>query len=219
MVDPSKMTIFWYETQDLSGDPKGEYVVRVNPEKYSQTHAVSYDQGGAIGANNTAVKFERSPPATMQFELLFDGTGVIANSPTDVAAEIDAFQAAVYAYDGVIHSPRYLRIYWGALSFGARLTEMTVNYTMFRGNGSLLRARADVTFINYVDPETIELEKDANSPDLTRQVRVRAGDTLPLLTYRAYGDTRYYLEVARCNNLADFRHLTPGMVLAFPPLS
>lgn len=219
MAAATKMTIVGYEKGDFSGPQKGPYVVCVNPEKYTQSYTVSYDKSGPAGSSNTSVKFDRSRPATMKFELLFDGTGVVENGRPDVAADIAAFQNVVYAFDGEIHSPTYLKITWGTMSFGARLTEMTVNYTLFRGDGAPLRARADVAFVNYVDAATIKKKEGRKSPDLTRQVQVRAGDTLPLLTYRTYGDKRFYLEVARHNKLTDFRHLPPGLVLTFPPLS
>jgi nucleoid-associated protein YgaU len=47
---------------------------------------------------------------------------------------------------------------------------------------------------------------------------VKEGDTLPALTREIYGDYRYYLEVARVNQLDDFRSLEPGTRLFFPPL-
>jgi nucleoid-associated protein YgaU len=46
-------------------------------------------------------------------------------------------------------------------------------------------------------------------------VTVEAGDTLPLLCYRVYGDSRYYLAVAAHNRLDDFRGLQPGTLLCF----
>jgi hypothetical protein len=42
---------------------------------------------------------------------------------------------------------------------------------------------------------------------------------LPLMCYRIYGDSKYYIEVARFNNLNDFRNLNEGMQLKFPPLA
>ena len=44
------------------------------------------------------------------------------------------------------------------------------------------------------------------------------GVLLPLLTREIYGTEAYYLRVAQVNNLDDFRNLTPGQVLFFPPL-
>jgi len=62
------------------------------------------------------------------------------------------------------------------------------------------------------------LAAQRSSPDLTHVVEVKEGDTLPLLCYRVYKDCSYYPQVAKANNLTDFRHLKPGTKLSFPPL-
>lgn len=218
MATPVKLVIVSYAKPDFSSKV-GQFTVQVNPEKYTQTYRIDYDETGAPGSMNTALKFTRQPPAEMKFELLFDATGAIDDSPADLAAQISAFQTVVYDYDGSIHEPRYLKLYWGKMSFGARLTSLSINYTLFAPNGAPLRARADVAFANYVDPATIKKLEDKQSPDITHRVVVRAGDTLPLLSYRIYGDTCHTLDLARVNNLVDFRRLRPGSVLTFPPLA
>jgi nucleoid-associated protein YgaU len=48
---------------------------------------------------------------------------------------------------------------------------------------------------------------------------VRAGDTLPLLCYQVYEDPSYYLQVAKANNLSNFRKLEQGTELFFPPIA
>ncbi|MGR9053652.1 MAG: LysM peptidoglycan-binding domain-containing protein, partial [Gammaproteobacteria bacterium] len=57
-----------------------------------------------------------------------------------------------------------------------------------------------------------------SSPDLTHARMVLAGDTLPLMTERIYGTSKYYLRIAQINGLDDFRNLKPGSMLVFPPL-
>ena len=56
-----------------------------------------------------------------------------------------------------------------------------------------------------------------NRPDLTHIRVVKEGDTLPSMANDIYGDFSYYLEVAKANNLQDFRNLIPGQKLYFPP--
>jgi len=57
------------------------------------------------------------------------------------------------------------------------------------------------------------------SPPIDRMVTVVAGDTLPALCKQIYGDSRFYVQVAKYNKLNKFRSLTPGTQLLFPPLS
>ena len=217
MPSPAKMVIFAYTQPDFT-DKVGQYEVQVNPEKYSQTYSIIYDREGAPGSMNTALKFSRMPPAELKFELLFDSTGVIDTTTTDLTATLAEFQKIVYSYDGSIHEPRYLRISWGTLAFGARLTALSLNYTLFSPEGHPLRARADVTFANYESPAVISKQEDRRSPDVTHLVTVGAEDRLPLLSNRIYGDVRWYFAVARHNHLVSFRRLVPGRELTFPRL-
>lgn len=217
MANPTKMVIVSYAKPDFTSKA-GQYTVQVNPEKYTQTYQIVYDTTAAQGSMNTALKFSRMPPAELKFELLFDATGAIDGSPADLASSISSFQDVVYNYDGSIHEPRYLKLYWGKMSFGARLTSMTFNYTLFAPNGAPLRARADVSFSNYQNPRAIKQAEDDQSPDITHRVTTKAGDTLPLLSYQIYGDTRYYIKLAEVNRLVDFRNLAAGQTLTFPPL-
>ncbi len=217
MAFPTKMVIVSYTKSDFTGKA-GQYTVLVNPEKYTQTLEVTYESNGAPGSKNSTLKFSKMPPADLKFELLFDATGAIDGSPTDLAAEIASFQKVVYDYDGTIHEPRYLMLYWGKMKFGARLTSLSYSYTLFAPNGAPLRAKADISFKNYENPATIAKEEDNESPDITHRIIVTAGDTLPGLCYRVYNDTRYTIDVARQNGLVDFRHLRSGQTLTFPPL-
>lgn len=217
MPVPTKMTVKSFKNPDFSGSV-GEYDVRINPEKYSQTYEIKYNATPAVGAMNASLQFDHMPPKKMQFELVFDATGAIPNSATDLATEIKNFQSVVYDYSGTIHEPYYLKIYWGSMYFGARLTAMTVNYTLFRPDGAPLRARVNVTFTEYIDPATLAKQEGRQSPDMTHVVTVKAGDNLPLLSYEIYGDVRHYLQVAQANGLNHFRELKPGDRLVFPPL-
>ena len=49
-------------------------------------------------------------------------------------------------------------------------------------------------------------------------VTVNAGDRIDLLCQRIYGDAGYYPQVARVNNITNFRELEPGTTLHFPPV-
>ena len=109
-------------------------------------------------------------------------------------------------------------VLWGSQIFVGRLTSMKVDATLFKASGEPLRAKLDLEFKSYVSSEEEALRANRSSPDMSHLVEVRAGDTLPLLCYRIYRDSSYYLEVARYNNLTDFRDLEPGRKLHFPPL-
>jgi len=195
------------------------YKVMINPETYTQNYAVEYSKRQASGRSDTSIKYDKSLPQDLSFDLIFDGTGVVDPKRTGLASEIKKFKDIVYTYNGSIHKPNYLKLIWGNNTiFRCHLTSMSINYKLFRPNGSPLRAEVKVSFKNYEDPDAIASQEKKQSPDMTHVVTIVAGDTLPALTYKVYGDSSSYLKVARFNELENFRNLKPGTQLTFPPL-
>jgi nucleoid-associated protein YgaU len=96
---------------------------------------------------------------------------------------------------------------------------MSTNYTLFMPDGTPIRAKMAVTFKSYASEAQLAKGAYKQSPDVTHLVTVQAGDTLPLLCHRIYGDSRYYAKVAAFNGLSNFRGVPPGTQLLFPPLS
>ena len=204
----------------------GSFQVWINPEKYTHQYHVCYNDRQAQGSPGGSPDFNRIPSDRVSFELVFDGTGVVpgptpglpAFAADGVASQVDAFKALVFSYYGKIHSPRFLQLVWGKLLFRCRLLELSVSYTLFKPDGTPLRARADATFLGYTDEVALARMARKSSPDLTHVRTVREGDTLPLLCWEVYGSSAWYARVARVNGLAGFRDLAVGTQLVFPPL-
>jgi nucleoid-associated protein YgaU len=98
------------------------------------------------------------------------------------------------------------------------LESLNVSYTLFKADGTPLRAKLALKFLGFTSEARIAREENKSSPDLTHLVTVVAGDTLPALCHRIYGSSVYYLKVASVNELVDFRQLRPGQRLQFPRL-
>ncbi|MFZ6010891.1 MAG: CIS tube protein [Bacteroidota bacterium] len=197
----------------------GAYRALINPDKYSQRYEIKFDDEQGIGTSNATLKYKRTTPPGLDFELIFDGTGVLSTSRTDVLSDINNFKKVVYTYNGDIHKPNYIKLIWGkGLSFQCQLTSLSFNYTLFKTDGSPLRARATASFKEYQNPNQVAAHADDESPDMTHEHVVIAGDTLPGLTQKMYGSSTHYLQVASYNKLENFRQLVPGTKLLFPPL-
>jgi len=89
---------------------------------------------------------------------------------------------------------------------------------MFQPSGVPLRAVITAGFADSSDDTTRVALEQNQSPDLTHVRLVKAGDNLPSLCYKIYGDSSYYLDVARVNRIDQFRKLEPGTKIFFPPL-
>ena len=195
-----------------------KFEVMLNPSSYSHQFVISYDEKTAFGKAAPTVRFSGTDGEQVGFDLVLDGTGVVEGATTDVKTQISNLRGVVYDYDGNNHEPNVVKVLWGSLIFFGRLKSMSVEYTMFEPGGSPLRAKVKLSFFGFMSEKEESLRANRSSPDLSHSIVVREGDTLPLLCYRVYRNAAYYPEVARYNNLTDFRNLQPGTRISLPPL-
>lgn len=63
---------------------------------------------------------------------MIDCTGVVDSTRTDLTQEINQLKKTVYDYNGNIHRPNYVILYWGqGLSFKGVLQTFDTTYTFF----------------------------------------------------------------------------------------
>jgi hypothetical protein len=194
----------------------------INPETYTLAYKLKFSQGGqGQGTSGKQLKYEYTEPADLSFEFLFDNTGIIDGEPRDsIADDLKHFKEVLVDYKGDSHEPRHFKLVWGENSiFKGRVTEVDITYKLFNADGTPIRATAKVTFKSSIEEEKRAAKEDKQSPDLTQTVMVKAGDTLPQLCYKIYGDPRYYLQVADRNTISNFRTLSPGDRIVFPPIA
>jgi hypothetical protein len=194
----------------------------INPETYTLSYKLKFSNSGqGHGTSGKQLKYEYTEPADMTFEFLFDNTGIIDNEPRDsIADDLKHFREVLIDYKGDSHEPRHFKLVWGENSiFKGRVTAVDITHKLFNSNGTPIRAVAKVTFKSSIEEEKRAAKEDKQSPDLTHARRVKLGDTLPQLCFTIYGDPSYYLQVAAANGLENFRRLTPGTELLFPPVA
>lgn len=239
-----KLQIKVLENGQPTTNPDLIYDALVNPESYTINHLVEYNpEPPPAGTTGKEQQFVRSLPPTLQFDFLFDSTGVVpkpltgiagalSNVPIagavagalsntkkyDILADIDKFKHIVYEYDGENHSPRKVQLIWGTLLFEGVLSSLNFNFKLFQPDGTPIRVVATAAFNGTIEDDLRVARESSSSPDLTHIRKVKAGDTLPLMTFRIYGNSSYYLEVARANKLTNFRDLQVGDEIFFPPL-
>ena len=200
-----------------------------NPESFSRKFEIVYGNSQGINSSDKSANFSRNAPAELNLKLILDGTGVnelemlvlplgLSNTKK-VSERVEEFLKLTFYMNSSTHEPNYLKVLWGDLSFSCRLSSVNINYTNFDRSGHALRAELDLQLISDEDVKKRLAKENKQSPDVTHSRTVMAGDTLPLLTNQIYGSSAHYLKVAQFNQLDDFRNLTPGQQLYFPPLS
>jgi len=201
----------------------GEFTTLLNPEKYVFKYTVEYTEAQGQGTSATQPKFVRSLPQDLELDFLFDRTGVIKGKDDatgdGIIGDIEKFKKIVFDYNGDEHKPNYLMIGWGTLLFKGTLVEMSIEFKLFGSDGTPLRAIVKAKFKGSVEDDLRVARENNNSPDLTHIRIVKEGDTLPLMTNRIYGDSKYYLQVAAINNISNFRKIKAGQKIFFPPIN
>ncbi|GFO54793.1 hypothetical protein GMSM_18000 [Geomonas sp. Red276] len=202
-----------------TNDAKDKFEALINPESYTLEYKVKTADGQGQGTSGAQVKFEYTLPEELTFEFLFDNTGIIDGkaNPDGVSDDVKHFKDMLTGYQGSSHEPYHLKLVWGDLIFKGRAIELSITHKLFNPDGKPIRTVARAKFKKSVEEKKRAQKEKNRSADLTHIRKVKKGDNLPLMCFRIYGDAKYYLAVARVNGLDDFRELTPGMDLAFPP--
>lgn len=200
----------------FSGSP---YILMMNPDKVKRQRTIDYSDTQSPGSSAPSQKYTRTPIDKLNFDIVIDCTGVVDGKRTDMAQEIAALEKIIFIYNGDIHRPNFVKVQWGkSLIFKGVLSSFDISYTLFRPDGSPVRAKLSLGFTEYTDPETVQLEDNDHSPDVSHLVTVVEGVTLPQLCQNIWNDEKYYIQVARYNGLNKFRNLKGVEKLIFPPI-
>jgi hypothetical protein len=226
-----KMRMDGFGSPDFFSGYLGTFFVQINPESFVRNYTISYREEIAAGKEGTQSQYNYTQPQVMDIEFLLDATGVVpsngipapsdlvsAVAPLEMMAKIALLKRVVYNYVGDAHEPPFVKLTWALETFRCRLQSLNITYKLFKPDGTPLRALIKCSFKEYIPDNENAAVTLATSPDLTHIRIAKQGDSLPLMCYTIYGDESLYLEVARVNNLTNFRKLEDGQRIFFPPI-
>ncbi len=216
-LEPMQISGFSDENyQNSIGTP---YEVMINPETVKLQRSIDYNEQQPPDSSSTAQKYKHTSSDKLSFDIVIDCTGIVDSKRTNMAQEMTALENIVFVYQGKIHRPNYVQIIWGKNTmFQGVLNTMDTSYTLFRPDGSPLRAKVSLTFSQYLSPALISKKDADESPDLTHLVTVTDGLTLPQMCMQVWNNENYYIQVAKFNGLNKFRDLKGVSTMAFPPI-
>ncbi|HET9429750.1 MAG TPA: hypothetical protein VFO70_01180, partial [Chitinophagaceae bacterium] len=173
-----KLIIYSFEDRNFSDSKTAieaaerKFTAPVNPESFTKNLKIDLDIRRGHGNNGTDIRFKSTVPEELRLEFILDGTGTIQGYPEeyikkkkpdtigetdpDPATEImpvhdqlKLFLDCVYNFKGEIHRPRFLMVIWGSeIKFRCVLSNLDVNYTLFKPDGSPLRVKLTANFLN-----------------------------------------------------------------------
>jgi hypothetical protein len=210
-----------FKTQD-----GGDFTVWLNPESYKRTLKIESTDQQALGGTGSTPLFKKVGQETIGLKLIFDTTGLVSSPlgnetmPEDgVVALIEPLIDKIAKVPAKRTRPNFVQLSWAQLQAKCVLESMSVDYKLFRPDGTPIRAVCDLSFKSFASALTLSRTAKLESKQVEKVVTVVEGDTLPGICYDIYGDSSMYLSVARYNNLTGFRKLAPGSQLRLPPRS
>ena len=230
--DGSKLTFVRINSK---GETKGDLVsVDYNPKELAFSKKVNFADIAIPGLDAPIIQFVRGDAETTSVSLLFDtskkGMGAGAES---VADRMKALYSLV-KIDGDLHSPSLVRMTWGDQNIGtlrngeqdtapsnvfdAVVLNVDRKFVLFTASGIPVRGTLTMALREYC---TVSDQIDAinlRSADHTRIYTVLAGDNLPGIANKKYGNPSFWRMIAQHNNIRHVRYLQPGLELELPPV-
>jgi len=184
-----------------------------NPATLKVKRSVSWTPQESPGENAPSLTWDRGKSSTLGFELILD--------TTDTGADVTDYTNALLALTVVDSSkkrPPWVRLGWGRLSsFKSVVEDVTLTFTYFAGNGTPLRAKAELALKQFMDETRPPLQNPTSGTrKRDRLHEVKPGETLDRIAYQAYGDSTAWRVIADRNRIMDPFRLPAGMRLVLP---
>ncbi|MGI8802030.1 MAG: LysM peptidoglycan-binding domain-containing protein [Solirubrobacteraceae bacterium] len=196
-----------------------------NPSEYAITKSNDWTMRPIVGASLPPPQFSGGHPRELNLDLLFH-----ADPDGDVTAATDALfgmmevDARLSGGNRNQARPPTITFGWGTYrSFTAVCSQLSVQFTLFRPDGTPTRAQAQMSLIQVAkDPKAPNSAPAAPQNPTTRATDhlaahvVRDGDSLASIAYEHYGDPTRWRKIAETNGIDDPLRIRRGATLSIP---
>lgn len=197
--------------------------VLFNPNEYTFSKKNTWTKTEVIGKNVPQLEFGGGDSMSLKMQLFFDTytTGKDVRETTNRIWKLMNISEKLTDMTNAKGRPPMVEFQWGKTwSFKAVITNISQKFTLFRYDGTPVRATVDVTFLQAKEEGHYPGQNPTTkgSPGYKRRV-VKEGDSIDWIAYEEYGDSAMWRFIADTNNLGDPHRLRPGQVLAIAPMS
>ena len=199
-----------------------------NPSEYTFAKRNNWSKSDVMSGNVPQLEFTGGDSMTLTMQLFFDTytTGKDVRDTTNRIWKLMNINESLTNVSGGSGRPPMVEFRWGASSspspswsFAAVITSISQRFTLFRYDGTPVRATLDVSFMQAKEegrypgqnPTTVGL------PGYRRRV-VKEGETIDWIAHEEYGDSAQWRFIAATNDLDEPHRLRPGRMLAIAPL-
>jgi hypothetical protein len=200
-----------------------------NPKEYTIQKQNQWKVDPVVGTALPTAQFGGGQPRKLSLDLLFDSTDSQSLDVTDVTQQLFKameVQASLGSGTGKNSGrPPMITFIWGkTVSFKAVADSLSVQYTLFRSDGTPVRAQAKISLIQADKAMDKSSQKGSAKPqNPTTRARpgigshtVQDGDSIQSIAYLHYRDPTRWRAIATENGIDDPLHLKRGTVLSIP---
>ncbi len=210
-----------YEVTE-SGDEKSggiSVACMFNPFEYTVTKTNTYKEERSNRSDVPGFEFEKAGPQALKLSLVFDTfeEGEDVSRETNKLWKLMESKTRQEGNRNRKVPPPEVAFEWGVFRFVAVITTMMQKFSLFKPDGTPVRANVQVTFTQHKDLEDYPNQNPTSGGgDIQRVWRIIAGDRLDTIAYAVYGDATKWRQIATYNGIVNPLKLRAGQQLIIP---
>ena len=191
------------------------------PKEYTITKQNNWQKGEAKGKGVPQLEFRGGGSSSLTMELFFDSyeKGDDVRVFTNRIWELMAIDAALQDETTSKGRPPLCQFQWGpVISFKAVVTNINQKFTMFKSDGTPVRATLTVTFQEAAESGKYPFQNPTTSSKPGYKIRVvKEGESLDWIAFEEYGNPNLWRHIAETNQIDNPMKLSPGQALSIAP--
>ena len=223
-MDKAKLTVYTPDPAPGGYKPGGikdTIGFQFNPKEVTIAKSAKWERKPAKGSKSAPPpEFTGSDPCKLTVEMFFDATAGKGGSVLEVVEKLFGCCVPTEQSAGQKKpTPPLVVLQWGSIStFPAVITSVSAKYTLFRSDGTPIRAICSVS-MEEMPGAPPRQNPTSGSDSIRRAHRTIVGDTLASIAYAEYGDPAHWRPLAAFNGVDDPLRLPIGQMLLLPSLA
>jgi Contractile injection system tube protein len=192
-----------------------------NPSEMTTSKSATWNRPTTNAADDaTDPQFAGVQPQAVQMEIFFDAyEDLFGDVSDDVKTLFEWTKPTSTSAKKRQHNPPILSFEWGSnkvlADFRGYLETVSAKYTMFRADGTPIRATASIT-LKEIPVDKPRQNPTSGSLNSRRSHVLRDGDSLQSVAYREYGNPAMWRSLAVFNGIDDPLQLIAGSSILIP---
>lgn len=220
MSELAKVELHWYT---LIPPNSGVIKCQFNPSTLTINKSLDWNGDKSPSFNSPLLKYAGGDSATYNLSLFFDSYS--SDPPKDVREYTNqllalSLRGAGYSMFLLPYAhPPFVNLVWGKITlFTAVVTQVSITFTMFDPDGTPIRAKADVSFIQneMIGDDIVPAQNPTSRTDSRKTRVVNSTQRLDQIAYEEYGDSRYWRLLAEANDMDNPFELLDGQIISIP---